>query len=254
MRLGLGPIDLATASRQNLRALAEQAAASSFDAIWVAESRAERTGGALAAAAMVGQWTPIRVGAVVDLGVYHPLHLAEDIAVADVTCAGRLELVLRPAHDDPEVIKEHLHVLTAALAGAHIQWEGLHLRIPGRLAENGAVPQKLAVNPPPVQPLIPAWLMETAAEEWTALADRLGFGVAWPWRRGLQLGPGRGRLPRLVLCPKFVEPVDLLAAAEEHAGYFVVDASTPDEVRTAGRRLVGALRMPDFPDWVHAER
>ncbi len=253
MRLGLGPIDVATTRGGELRLLAEAATSASFDAVWVAEARGKGAGGALAAAALVAQWTPVRVGAVADLGLYHPLHLAEDIAVADITSGGRLEVILRPAHDDPEVIKEHLHVLSAALAGAHIQWEGLHLRIPARLADNGAVPQRLAVNPPPLQPVVPAWILDPAGE-WSGLADRLGFGIATPWHAGLTIGASRSRLPRAVLCAQYVEAEALLAAAGEQAGYFIVSASTPADVIDAGRRLVGPLRMPEFPDWVQARR
>ena len=252
MRLGVGPFDVAEMSGDTLRAVAEQAGASSFDALWVAESRPRGAGGALAAAAMVGQWTPIRVGAVVDLGLYHPLHLAEDIAVADVATAGRLEVVLRPAHDDPDVVKEHLHVIAAALAGAHIQWEGLHLRIPARLADNGVVPQRLAVNPPPVQPALPIWMLEgEAALE--APAQRLGFAIASMWRAGVTVAPSYSRLPALALCRGHVDAAQLLVTAGDGAPYFVVAAATPDDVKAAGRRLVGPLRMPDFPDWVYGD-
>ena len=249
MRLGLGPIDLRRTPASELRALAEAAAASSFDCVWVAESRAAGAGGALAAAAMVARWVPIRVGAAVDLGVYHPLHLAEDIAVADITCAGRLEVMLRAAHEEPDVVKEHMHVLALALSGAHVQWEGLHLRVPARLADNGPVPERLALNPRPLQPAVPVWVLDRQSE-WTGIAEQLGFGVALPWHTGLAFGPSRWRLPRAVLCPSSVASEDLLAAAGDQAGYFIVDAGTPVEVRAAGRRLAGPLRMPDFPDWV----
>jgi alkanesulfonate monooxygenase SsuD/methylene tetrahydromethanopterin reductase-like flavin-dependent oxidoreductase (luciferase family) len=240
MRLGLGPVALTSAAQ--LRALAEAATASSFDCVWV--------DGPAAVAAMVAQWTPVRVGAVVDVGLHHPLHLAEDIAVADLTCAGRLEVLLRPAHDDPGVVKEHMHVLAAALSGAHIQWEGLHLRVPGRLADNGPVPQRLALNPRPAQPAVPIWVFDHQSE-WAAVADPLGFGVASRWRHGLTFGPARARLPRAVLCPNTVEAEELLQAAGDQAGYFIVEAATPVEVRTAGRRLAGPLRMPEFPTWVN---
>ena len=253
MRLGLGPIDVRELDGRRLRDLAEAATAATFDCVWVAENRDAGAGGALAAAAMLAQWTPVRAGAVVDLGLYHPLHLAEDIAVADVATGGRIEVVLRAARDDPDVVKEHLHVLASALAGAHIQWEGLHLRIPARLADNGQVPQRLAVNPPPVQPVVPIWALEPE-EPWAAVADRLGFGAAQHFHAGITVGPLRSRLPRLLLCPAHVEPAELLAAAGDAAGYFVVSASTPEEVRSVGRRLVGPLRMPEFPDWVNARR
>jgi hypothetical protein len=199
---------------------------------------------------MVAQWVPIRVGTVVEVGHHHPLHLAEDIAVADITTAGRLEVMLRPAHDDPDVVKEHMHVLAAALSGAHIQWEGLHLRVPARLADNGPVPQRLALNPGPAQPAVPVWVLDRQSE-WTSIADPLGFGMAWRWRHGLAFGPTRSRLPRAILCPNTVEPADLLAAAGDQPGYFIVEAATPGEVRTTGRRLVGPLRMPDFPAWIN---
>lgn len=253
MRLGLGPVDLRDLQGRRLRDLAEAATAATFDCVWVGENRGSGAGGALAAAAMVAQWTPVRVGAVVDLGLYHPLHLAEDIAVADVASGGRIEVALRAAHDDPDVVKEHLHVLASALAGAHIQWQGLHLRIPARLADNGPVPERLAVNPPPVQPAVPVWVLDPE-EPWAAIADRLGFGAARRFQAGLTVGPLRTRLPRLVLCPAHVEAAQLLAAAGDDPGYFVVAASTPEEVRSAGRRLVGPLRMPEFPDWVNARR
>jgi hypothetical protein len=222
--------------------MAESAVAASFDSVWL--------DGPPAVAAMVAQWVPIRVGAVVEVGRYHPLHLAEDIAVADLTCAGRLEVMLRPAHDDPDVVKEHLHVLAAALSGAHIQWEGLHLRVPGRLSENGPVPQRLALNPRPAQPVVPLWVLDPQSE-WAGIADPLGFGVAWRWRHGLAFGPTRSRIPRAVLCPSSVEPADLLTAAGDQAGYFIVEAATPVEVRATGRRLAGPLRMPEFPAWVN---
>lgn len=240
MRLGLGPVDLGSVSRRDLRALAEAGAASSFDSVWVAESRSKSgAGGALAAAAMVARWVPVRVGAVVEVGLYHPLHLAEDVAVADISSAGRLELLLRPAHDDPAVVKEHLHVLMAALSGAHIQWEGLHLRVPARLAENGSVPQRLALNPRPLQPVVPAWLEDASLD---------GLGTVRRWSAGMHLE--RAALPELVLCPNRVQAAELLEAAGDVAGYFLVHAADPLQARDAGRRLAGPLRMPEFPPWV----
>ena len=56
----------------------------------------------------------------------------------------------------------------------------------------------------------------------------------------------------MLRCSAEVEPGDLLAAAGEGAGYFLIAAKTPADVASAGRRLAGAMRMPDFPDWVNA--
>jgi alkanesulfonate monooxygenase SsuD/methylene tetrahydromethanopterin reductase-like flavin-dependent oxidoreductase (luciferase family) len=258
VKLGLGPIGLEGATRVELESLAAHAVAASFDAVWVAESRAEGAGGGLAAAAMLGQAAPIRLGVVVEAGLYHPLHLAEDMAVADITSQGRIEVVLRMAtsassrYETPKErgwFEEHTEVLAAALSGAHIQWTGEHLRVPARIEANQPAPERLALNPRPAQPAVPIWIEST--ESWMAdLAARLGFGVAVRWRAGARVPAATGRWPGMLLCAGDVAPSDLLSAAGERAGYFVITAQTPPEVMSAGRRLAGPLRMPGFPEWI----
>jgi len=258
MRLGLGPISLGETSRDRLESLAAQAVASSFDAVWVAESRAEGAGGGLAAAALVAQSAPIRVGAVLEWGLYHPLHMAEDIAVADLTCQGRIEVLLRQGDSasarygmTPERswLEEFLRVLAAAMSGAHIQWNGEHLRVPARLDANAPVPERLAVNPRPAQPVVPVWV--EAREAWIEeLARTLGFGVAALWRQGMSVPAASGRWPGLLLCPGDAQPAQLLSAAKDRAGYFLVEAATVEQAASAGRRLAGPLRMPGFPEWI----
>jgi alkanesulfonate monooxygenase SsuD/methylene tetrahydromethanopterin reductase-like flavin-dependent oxidoreductase (luciferase family) len=259
MRLGLGPIGLNLMTKATLVSLAKQAVASSFDAVWVAEARAQGVGGGLAAAAMVAQAVPIRVGAAVDAGLYHPLHLAEDIAIADLTSQGRIEVLLR---FDTEAMtrygtptqrgwfEEHVQVLGAALSGAHIQWSGEHLRVPARIGANQPAPERLALNPRPAQPVVPIWL--ESSETWMhELAYRLGFGVAVQGTRGAGVPAAAGRLPGMLLCPANVDPNDLLTSSGEGAGYFLVAAETAEEVTAAGRRLAGPLRMPGFPAWIN---
>src|SRR6266849_10127370 len=176
MRLGLGPISLLGAARESLAGMAAQAVASSFDAVWVAESREDGAGGGLAAAALLAQAVPIRVGAVVDAGLYHPLHLAEDIAIADLTSQGRIEVLLRRSNGDAKFFEEFLRVLAAALTGAQIQWNGEHLRVPARLPANQPAPERLALNPRPAQPAVPIWV-ESSEKSVEQLARELGFGV-----------------------------------------------------------------------------
>ena len=257
MRLGLGPIHLDGVTIAELRAFAELAVSESFDCLWIAESRGDATGGGLAAAALVAQLTPIRVGAVVDAGLYHPLYLAEDIAVTDITCGGRLEVVLaQPGPGarqrygrsiDQADVEEHLSVLVAALGGAHVQWSGTHLRVPARMDANQPVPDRLALNPSPAQPAVPIWL-----EGGEGMAARVGFGVARMWAAGARVPTAVGRWPGMLMCPADVSAEQLLAAAGEAAGYFLIDAATPAEAQAAGRRLAGPLRMPAFPAWVNA--
>ncbi len=252
MRLGLGPISLRGATRESLAGMAAQAVASSFDSVWVAESHEVGAGGGLAAAALLAQAVPIRLGAVVDVGLYHPLFLAEDIAIADLTSQGRIEVILRIATaGQRDLLEEHIQVLAFALSGAHIKWTGKHLRVPAGIPANQPAPSRLALNPRPAQPAVPIWIesSETWVEE---LSRRLGFGVAARWRQGAQAPAATGRWPGMLLCPTEVEPDDLLSAAGERAGYFVVAARNPQEAALAGRRLAGPLRMPEFPDWINA--
>lgn len=239
MRIGLGPISLATASRAHLEEFAAAAVAGSFDSVWVAEARAAGAGGGLAAAALLAQLVPIRVGAVLDFGGYHPLHAAEDIAVADLTSGGRIEVLIRGGSP------EQLRLLVAALSGAHLRFDGDGLRVPARLEANEPVPARLALNPRPAQPALPLWVEGTAAD----LAAELGVGLAAAWAGGA-VPPGSGRWPGMVLCPGDVEAEDLLGAAGEGAAYFLIDTRTPADAASAGRRLVGPLRMPGFPQWI----
>ena len=229
MRIGLGPIPLATTSRARLEELAAAAVAASFDAIWVAEERERGAGGGMAAAAMLAQVGPIRVGAVLDIAGYHPLYAAEDIAVADIASNGRIEVVLRGGTE------EQVELLLEALSGAHLQFDGAQLRVPARLDANQPAPQSLAVNPPPAQPAVPTWTHGVDAVEWPASVP----ASVGPW-------------PPIVMCPAGAAPNDLLRAAGGRAVYFLIAAHSPEEVAEAGRRLVGPLRMPEFPDWVNA--
>jgi alkanesulfonate monooxygenase SsuD/methylene tetrahydromethanopterin reductase-like flavin-dependent oxidoreductase (luciferase family) len=261
VRLGLGPIALKTATRAQLESLAGAAVAASFDAVWVAESRAEGVGGGLAAAAMLAQAVPVRVGAAVDAGLYHPLYLAEDIAIADLTSGGRIEVLLRytdvaasryEAPTQRAWWEEFLNLLAGALSGAHIQFDGAHLRVPARIEANQPAPERLALNPRPAQPAVPIWVesKETGLEH---LARDLGFGIANHFQRGSSVPAATGRWPGMMLCAGDVQPNALLVAAGESAGYFVVAAETPEEVADAGRRLAGPLRMPDLPAWITSQ-
>jgi luciferase-like monooxygenase len=228
MKIGLGPLPLANTSHAQLEALAHAAVAASFDAVWVAEDRAHGVGGAVAAAAMLAQLVPIRVGAVIDFGSYHPLYAAEDIAVADVASGGRIEVLLRGGTG------EQIGLLVDALSGAHIRFEG-DPRVPARLEENQPAPSSLALNPRPAQPAVPMWIEGVDAVEWLGEVPQ----TARPW-------------PPIVMCRPGVPAADLLRAAGGRAAYFLVAADSTKQVAEAGRRLVGPLRMPEFPDWINA--
>jgi alkanesulfonate monooxygenase SsuD/methylene tetrahydromethanopterin reductase-like flavin-dependent oxidoreductase (luciferase family) len=262
MRIGLGPIALKNATRIQLESFGQEAVASSFDTMWLSESRAEGVGGGLAAAALLAQAVPIRVGAVIDAGLYHPLHLAEDIAIADLTSQGRIEVLLRFA---PEATSRYgastardwcddfLSVLALALSGAHFHWNGKHLKVPARIEANQPAPERLALNPATAQPAVPIWIR--ASDTWMAgLARERGFGLARNFKPGTPMPAANGRWTGMLLCPNDVQPADALAAAGDIGAYFMVAAENLAQVTSAGRRLAGPLRMPDFPAWINQQQ
>jgi hypothetical protein len=151
--------------------------------------------------------------------------MAEDIAVADITSRGRIEVLLRGGSED------QLRLLTRALSGAAIP--------SARLPENQPSPARLAVNPRPAQPVVPIWVQDINV----AVARDLGVGVAGSL-------VASGRWPGMLLCPNDVTADALLTAAGDAPAYFLIQARTQSEVISAGRRLVAPLRMPELPEWV----
>ncbi len=262
MRLGLGPIALRDFAAADIKQMARTAESAGYDSIWVSESRGQGAGGGLAAAAFLAELVAIRVGVVVQAGLYHPLHLAEDIAVADVATRGRVEVAITQG-DSPAArrygvprsaarLAEEIAIVRTALSGAHFRHEGRYYRIPANLPANGTTPARLAVNPAPAQPSVPMWL-DAGLPRSAALTRRHGLGLLLAWddrhMRNRSNAPG---LPAALLSPPSASVAELIAAAEAGASYFLIGAATVSEAEAAGTRLIAALRMPGPPAWVTA--
>ena len=112
-------------------------------------------------------------------------------------------------------------------------------------------PTRLALNPRPAQPVVPIWI-ETTASWIEQAAQTLGFGLAVEWQRNGKVTAASGRWPGMLVCPKEIEPAALLTAVGDASGYFVVAGEKEDDIASAGKRLGGPLRMPEFPDWINA--
>jgi 5,10-methylenetetrahydromethanopterin reductase len=262
MRIGLGPLALRDFAAADLRQMARKAESAGYDSIWVAESRGQGAGGGLAAAVYLAELVAIRVGVVVQAGLYHPLHLAEDIAVADVATRGRIEVAITQG-DSPAALRygvprsaarlaEELGIVRTALSGAHFRHQGRYYRIPANLPANGTTPARLAINPAPAQPTIPLWL-DAGVPRSDALRRRHGLGLLLAWNdRGRQLKRGAPGVPDIFLTPSTATAAELTGTAESGPSYFLIGAVTSTEAEVAGRRLLAAVRMPDPPAWVWA--
>jgi alkanesulfonate monooxygenase SsuD/methylene tetrahydromethanopterin reductase-like flavin-dependent oxidoreductase (luciferase family) len=253
MRFGLGPFPLRGTRWTEVAAAAE---AGGFDAVWAGEEASGRAG-AVTAAAYVGQHTCLRVGAIVEFGLYHPLRLAEDVAVADLCVGGRLELALTPPHEAAssryhldvraDELEDDLLLFLAALSGAPVKWDGRR-RVPAQLPENDPGPPMIALNPRCAQPRMPIWLL--GWPRWfQQLAEVRGLGLMS--RDVSDLVTTRNMLPAGWIGRAEPEKDELSAAAAAGTGYVIVPATGPGV--SAMSRLMPALRMPGLPDWVLAE-
>ena len=158
------------------QALAAEAAG--FDLAWVDEQPDGALPDALAVACALAPHTiTIRVGVGCQAGATHPVHLAEQAAVADLTLGGRLVLGLRPVPGTEERLGEVVDLLAAAGASAPFAHHGEHWQVPAQLPDNHfGVTDQVTVTPAPLQLELPLWLSgpDTAVTE---VAASRGLGL-----------------------------------------------------------------------------
>ena len=166
------------------RALDEMAYADAlgFDSVWIAEHHFSNYGYSpnplLLAVKAAAVTTRVRVGtAVLVLPFWHPLRLAEDVAMADVLTEGRLDVGIARGYQhyefnrfgldithNRELSEETLQVLLKALNSIGITFEGDHYHIP----ETTTFPRSLQ------QPHPPLWLAASTQESFVS-AVKHGF-------------------------------------------------------------------------------
>ncbi len=160
MRLGLH----VTADRP----LAAQAAAAErhgFDLLWIDDDRGAGSASLVAASFVAGIAPSIRVVAALPTGP-HPVTIAEEAAVADLTLGGRLTVALRPGAGGTPELDETVTVLRAAWTARPFRHEGERWRVPANLPGNtGWVEHRLRVTPTPAQVQLPIWLVGAEAAE-----------------------------------------------------------------------------------------
>jgi len=149
-----------------LARLASAAHAAGLDGVLVHEL--------VAASAVAGRVDEVLVAAEVELGVRHPIEVAEEAAVTDLVAGGRLVLVTRPAAGAEERYAEELDVVRHALAPRPFRFEGATLRVPANLPQNVHLPeQRVRVTPAPAQVRLAVWGAGAGARE-PALDRALG--------------------------------------------------------------------------------
>lgn len=182
MRFLLEPPDLATLD--GAIAAARSAAAAGLDGILLAPTA--ELPAPLVVAAAVGPTAPgLLIAAEVLVGDRHPVELAEEAAVVDHACCGRLVLVATPAPDARDALPEALDVLRAAWAPRPFAHDAARWTVPARLPGHGA-PQRARVTPAPLQPRLELWSTHAEGAMSRGLghvadadADPVRLGDAW---------------------------------------------------------------------------
>jgi alkanesulfonate monooxygenase SsuD/methylene tetrahydromethanopterin reductase-like flavin-dependent oxidoreductase (luciferase family) len=155
MRLGLaiGVGSPTTSDPVAAAALAEEAG---LDLVLLEGNPASPADALTTAAFLSGTTNAVRVVALVHVGG-HPLHIAEQAAVADNALQGRLSLALCADGGDPSLLAESTEVVLAASAPRPFRFEGRHWTIPGGV-EGNVTERRISVTPKPAQPELPVWV------------------------------------------------------------------------------------------------
>ena len=162
MRLGLA-IAVDSPARTDPVAAAAVAERAGLDLVLLEGDTASPADALTTAAFLAGTTSSVRVVALVPVGS-HPLHIAEQAAVADNALQGRLSLALSADGGDPSLLAESTEVVLAASAPRPFRFEGRRWTIPGGV-EGNAVERRISVTPKPAQPELPVWVSGPQAAE-----------------------------------------------------------------------------------------
>ena len=136
---------------------AEAALASGLDGVLLREWAA-LPGSLVSAAAVAARVEDVLVAAEVEVGRRHPVEIAEEAAVTDLTAGGRLILVVRPAPGAPGSFVESLDVIRHAFSARPFDFLGEHWQVPANLPQNVNAPdERIRVTPAPAQPRLEVW-------------------------------------------------------------------------------------------------
>ncbi len=107
----------------------------------------------------------VRVAVRVQLGLEHPVTIAEELAILDNTNNGRTVVLADTGSLGAADAAEEVSVLRAALGNRPIRHEGARWTVPAGLPANVTAPKAIAVTPKPAQLEIPFWVTGDVGRE-----------------------------------------------------------------------------------------
>src|SRR6185312_16326710 len=105
----------------------------------------------------------VRVGAWVELGLGHPVTVAEELSILDNVNNGRTFVIADTGDLDADAAADELAVVREALASLPLQHEGPHWKAPAGIPANVTAPKSISVTPKPVQVDMTFWVAGRAA-------------------------------------------------------------------------------------------
>jgi Luciferase-like monooxygenase len=190
----------------------------------------------------------VRVVTRVQLGLEHPVTIAEELSILDNVNNGRTVVLVDTGELDAEAATDEVGVLREALSNRPIQHDGPKWKVPAGLPANVTAPKSISLNPKPAQLEIPFWLTGSAA---AAVAGGSGLQV-------LAREPARVENPALVqpgltAITGNLKPDRELISAWADAGFTHVllelpaDAELGPIMTLVSRHLAPEVLMPHFP-------
>ena len=197
----------------------------------------------------------VRVVTRVQLGLEHPVTIAEELSILDNVNNGRTVVLVDTGELDHESATDEVAVLREALSNLPVQHDGPRWKVPAGLPANATAPKSISVTPKPAQLEIPFWLTGSAA---AAVGDASGLPVL-------------AREPSAIKVPNLVQPAlaaitgnlkpdrDQVAAwAAAGVTHLVVqlpnDAELGPIMTFVSRHLAPEVLMPHFPRVISESR
>ena len=190
----------------------------------------------------------VRIVARVQLGLEHPVTIAEELSILDNVNNGRTVVVADTGELDHERATDELAVLREALANRPIRHEGPHWNVPAGIPANATAPKAISVTPKPAQLEVPFWITGAAAAE----VGRAS-GVPSMARDVGSIKPGLFVQPALGPITGHLEPDREAVARWEAAGATHLLLELPAKpnleaiLTLVSRHLAPEVLMPHFP-------
>ena len=190
----------------------------------------------------------VRVVTRVQLGLEHPVTIAEELSILDNVNNGRTVVLIETGDLDKEAAADETGVIREALSSRPIQHDGSRWKVPAGLPANVTAPKSISVTPKPAQMEIPFWVTGKAA---LAVGAALGLAVLAqrpdPIKEPMFVQPGFATISGN-LKPDRDQVTAWAAAGVTHLLLQLPQDAELDAIMTLVSRQLGPeVMMPHFP-------